>query len=286
MAEINGTSGNDSLYGTDANDTLNGYEGDDWLDGRLGDDTLNGGDGTDRTSLSFYYATSGVTYTLADGAVATSNGTKTLNSIEDADIAGSQYADTITGGSATDRINGYSGDDTLNGAGGTDWLNGGLGNDTAIFAGARADYEFTAANGWVKVTNIIDGSIDYVLSIETFHFSDGAVLASDVTVAVLEGTDGSESLHGSYLNDTINAGAGNDWVHGQDGNDTLNGGDGNDYLHGGGNGGSDTLNGDAGDDYLDGGGQGLGERLPRACRQCRVAVADRHCRDQRHRQCA
>jgi Ca2+-binding RTX toxin-like protein len=47
MAEINGTSGNDTLNGTGDADVIRGLGGDDTINGGGGDDTLEGGDGVD-----------------------------------------------------------------------------------------------------------------------------------------------------------------------------------------------------------------------------------------------
>ncbi len=81
----------------------------------------------------------------------------------------------------------------------------------------------------------------------------------------LTGTTGSNSMHGGAGNDMLNGGKGNDHLWGDDGDDVLNagddynpigkydgdflyGGNGNDTLNGGG--GSDGLSGDEGDDVL------------------------------------
>lgn len=70
-------------------------------------------------------------------------------------------------------------------------------------------------------------------------------------MAVITGTDQSETIPGTADADTINAGGGNDTVNAGDGNDTVDGGDGDDTLNG--EGGNDTLNGGAGGDTLNGG---------------------------------
>ena len=46
-ANIDGTSGDDTLNGTDEADTINGFDGNDKLFGEAGDDTLDGGNGDD-----------------------------------------------------------------------------------------------------------------------------------------------------------------------------------------------------------------------------------------------
>jgi len=48
MAEIDGTSGPDTLNGTSADDTINGLGGNDTLNGDSGNDALDGGAGVDQ----------------------------------------------------------------------------------------------------------------------------------------------------------------------------------------------------------------------------------------------
>ena len=67
----------------------------------------------------------------------------------------------------------------------------------------------------------------------------------------INGLGGDDTLNGGNQDDTLNGGDGNDTLNGDNGKDTLNGDDGNDTLNGGT--GEDTLNGGAGDDLLTGG---------------------------------
>jgi Ca2+-binding RTX toxin-like protein len=126
---LNGGAGDDQLIAGGGNDTLNGGPGNDYLDSGDGDDIIDGDTGIDTAFLNFRTAAAGVTYTLGDGTVVTSNGTKTLTSIESVDFHGSIFADTVTGGEAFDFLFGGAGDDTLNGLGGDDLLFGDIGND-------------------------------------------------------------------------------------------------------------------------------------------------------------
>ncbi|MGB0934815.1 MAG: VCBS domain-containing protein, partial [Alphaproteobacteria bacterium] len=77
---------------------------------------------------------------------------------------------------------------------------------------------------------------------------------------VIVGTNGNDTLNGTFKkdiikakdgNDTVHAGGGNDVVHGGDGNDTIYGGSGHDKLFG--DDGEDTLFGGSGNDKLYGG---------------------------------
>ena len=66
-------------------------------------------------------------------------------------------------------------------------------------------------------------------------------------MAIINGTNHSETLAGTNAGDTINGFDGDDFLFGKAGNDTLKGGDGGDILDGG-----------AGSDTLDGGSAGFG----------------------------
>lgn len=134
------------------------------------------------------------------------------------------------------------------------------------------------ASGIIDVTDML-GDADtraYLLDAQV-HASTGdpatvepgQLLAMFVDDPQTKGTDGNDTLNGSYAdetffgyegNDTINAGSGNDQVRGGAGNDTVNAGAGNDRVHGetgndtlNGGAGNDSLNGAAGNDVLDGG---------------------------------
>ena len=126
------------------------------------------------------------------------------------------------------------------------------------------------------------------LQIERFRFADGQELTLDQILALdtglipsglTEGTEGNDTLIGSYAwdsiagnggndiivglarNDVLDGGAGNDMLFGGEGDDILSdpqgnnlliGGNGNDEIYGGKN--SDIIAGGSGDDYLDGSG--------------------------------
>lgn len=79
---------------------------------------------------------------------------------------------------------------------------------------------------------------------------DDLIAAGDGSDSVLGGT-GHDTINGGAGNDTLLGEAGNDSLSGEAGKDSLLGGDGNDSLFGGAD--NDTLSGDAGDDSLDGG---------------------------------
>ena len=271
---LNGGDGNDyldgGLYysgGDDNGDVLNGGAGDDYLIGGYGDDTLDGGEGTDRTELQFYNSTSGVTYALNDGAIATDQGIKTLFNIESATMNGSRYDDVLTGGAGNDNLQGNDGNDTLSGLGGDDFINGGNGNDS-LDGGDGIDRTYlsfeTASTGVTYALN--DGSVLTRFGTKTLSNFEGADMYGSSYNDNLTGGSGYDFIWGSFGDDVINGGGGNDRLHGADGADTIDGGDGDDFIDGGqsyyygdgndilrGGAGDDTIYSGWGDDILDGG---------------------------------
>jgi Ca2+-binding RTX toxin-like protein len=274
VAVIEGTDGNDSLYSYDytsqydRNEIIRGLAGDDLLYGAGGDDTLEGGSGVDGTYLNFSSQTNGVTYALGDGSVTTSEGVKTLSSIEWAYFTGTAYDDNLTGGIGNDSIHGQSGSDILNGGDGNDYVTGGNGED--ILSGGAGDDSLDSGSG----DDTIDGGdgtdavylsfagesqgVTYTLENGTVSPAlDGTKTLSNIEAGMITGSQYADSLTGGAYNDsldaqggndTLNGLAGDDTLYGSNGDDTLNGGDGNDTL--GGNEDNDTLNGGDGNDTL------------------------------------
>ena len=180
---LNGGAGDDTILAGGGNDTLKGGSGNDYLDGGGGDDIIKGGSGFDIAFLNFGSAAAGVNYTLRDGAIVTSNGTKTLTSIEGTDISGSEFADVFTGGSGFDFLFGDDGDDRLNGMGGNDVLLGHIGNDR--LNGGNGNDRLDGGDGNDR---LIGGN------------------GSDL----LDGGDGNDRLIGDGGGDTLTGGAGAD----------------------------------------------------------------------------
>lgn len=246
-----GTEGNDTIIGYRGDDTITGGAGDDLIDARIGNDTIMGGDGNDT-------------------------------------IRAGLGNDIVDGGSGDDIIYGSDSRTTWND---TDYTSLVTDNDTYLFGFgdghdtiidnawkaenrdvirfkegvAPSDVLFQAVGGYYSSDLKIilgDGSDTIVVQnwffsdqykIERFEFSDGTVLDSawvDANLTVL-GTDGDDSLGGSYRSETIQGLAGDDRLYAEDGNDRLEGGAGNDLLDGGF--GDDYLDGGTGDDTLQGG---------------------------------
>lgn len=130
-----------------------------------------------------------------------------------------------------------SGNDTLTLGTGDDFVDGGSGIDTFILNTALAANTIGASGSAITV----DGAkgFDTLWSVELIQFQD-------VTVAVKAGYGTSETLNGNQ-----HSGVTMDIIYGNDGNDTIDGKTGNDRLFG--NAGADRIKGSAGDDLINGG---------------------------------
>jgi Ca2+-binding RTX toxin-like protein len=157
-----GSGGADVLLG---NDLANAFEG------GAGADTLNGAGGNDTVIYASSFA--GVSVNLLSGAVSGGHAQgDILSGFEN--VAGSALNDVLTGDNGMNALFGASGNDTLAGGLGNDLINGGLGIDSAVFAGNRSSYTFTAlANGGVQVAGP-DGT-DTVTGVEQLVFNDMTV---------------------------------------------------------------------------------------------------------------
>jgi len=184
---------------------------------------------------------------------------------------GSSASDLLIGNVANNVLDGGAGNDRLIGDAGNDILKGGADSDTAVFTGARSQYQVTQlADGSLSVVDLRSGSpdgSDIAWNVEQFEFSDKKYTIADVLAdpgpplpetpvtptagLTLTGTSANNTLNGAALNDIISGLAGADTLYGNGGADTLDGGTGNDKLYGGD--GNDVLTGGAGSDRLDGG---------------------------------
>ncbi len=291
MANITGTSGNDTRVGTSGMDDIINRDGDpQGFPGTRGNDVLFGYGGAD-----FIY--------------------------------GGPHNDQLFGGTGNDRLFGGTGNDLLKGGVNNDLLNGGLGTDTADYSTVSIDPPgpvgpilTIGATAGVTVNLNMQGvaqntggaGLDMLVGIENLigtNFND--TLTGNGAKNVLSGLDGDDTLDGrggidtaSYATATAgvtvsllsgsgeaSGGAGNDTlvsienligskfndrmvVDGLEDGATLNGGNGNDYIeanHNDGgilNGGADndtlfagngfaTLNGGTGNDHLNGGDGGV-----------------------------
>jgi Ca2+-binding RTX toxin-like protein len=126
-------------------------------------------------------------------------------------LDGSSTGDWLIGADGDDAIRGFGGFDTLSGGAGTNTLDGGAGSDTAEYGwntqGVVADLSAGTASGW--------GGSDTLVSIE-----------------VLVGGAGADSLAGNGDGNALLGQGGDDRLFGRAGEDHLDGGDGDDLLAG------------------------------------------------------
>ncbi|WP_122257040.1 calcium-binding protein [Pseudomonas syringae] len=261
------------LTGGEFNDTLTGYDTDDILEGLAGNDTLSGGIGND---------------TLRGGA-----GRDTLYGDDGADmLLGGADNDSLAGGNGDDVLDGGTGNDTLEGGKGSDTyiFAKGAGSDAID----NSSYNDTTANKLDVVrldglnsedvslrresddlivqirqtgeslrirSHFASDSGSWSYAIDQLKFADGTIWdRGHITAALLDGTDGNDTITGYDTADTLLGLSGNDTLNGRNGNDLLYGGDGKDSLNGEagddsllGGAGNDTLSGGEGNDILDGG---------------------------------
>lgn len=239
--EIDGGSGNDSLFGMAGNDTLTGGVGNDKLYGDDGDDVVTGDAGND-------YLYGGAGDDELDGGA---DNDRLYGDDGNDTIYGRAGNDMMYGGLGNDEIDAGDGADRLYGHEGNDILVGGAGND--MLYGDDGDDVMTGGD---DVDKLYGGAGDDVMT-----GGDGNdYLKGDAGDDTLDGGAGDDKLYGSDGNDALDAGDGNDMIYGDAGNDVIDGGAGDDKIYGKGDDdtmfggdGLDYIKGDKGDDYADGG---------------------------------
>ncbi|WGM46699.1 hypothetical protein KOAAANKH_01572 [Brevundimonas sp. NIBR10] len=247
---LSGTRYNDRFTGDDGANILRGMDGDDTLRGNGGDDILDGGSGVDVADYSG--ATSALRFDLNVGGVYDmgTDGRDALVSIEG--VIGGAFDDVLIGTAGANILAGGVGADTLTGGGGADVFryfsaseSTALRQDTITdFVTGTDTIDLTALNATsLSIGRLVGGNS--VVFAETANgafqlFVQGAVNAGDLTYfgtvgVYIFGSDGPDSMSGSYRNDSLVGGRGNDVLVGDNGDDRLTGGDGADILTGGGN---------------------------------------------------
>ena len=237
--------GSDLIDGCGGNDTLVGGDGDDTLIGGAGADLLQGGAGRDMASWET--STGGVTVDLrfphANRGEAAHD---RLDAIED--LAGSGYADSLSGDNGDNRILGLGGNDRLVGRAGNDFLSGGAGHDW--LSGDSGDDTLLGGAGfdWAAFEGRGDVLVDLLLTLP-----QETGLGRDLLLGIegLLSGDGDDRLFGSGAGNRLLSGEGNDYLAGRGGNDLLIGDAGDDRAFGGA--GNDTIHAGAGRDRIDGG---------------------------------
>ena len=135
VVSISGGDGNDNIIGGGADETIKGNAGNDLISGGTGSDRLDGGAGSD--ALNYTDSKVGVIVNLTTASA--SGGTATGDRFSGFEhVAGSGFADTLTGDGGNNVLDGFGGDDTLLGLAGSDILIGQGGNDE-LLGGADID---------------------------------------------------------------------------------------------------------------------------------------------------
>ena len=188
--ELTGDGDSNWLEGGKGSDSLSGGGGTDILISGQGADTLNGGPGND---YAFYRdSAQAVTVTLPEpdaqspsaGRGGDAEGDK-LVSIEY--LAGSRFADALTGNSRANLLLGGNGADTLSGGDGRDRLEGGSGAD--LLSGGDDDDALEGGSH----NDTLDGGADY----DTLEGGSGAdYLAGGAGADTLIGGSGADTLDG------------------------------------------------------------------------------------------
>lgn len=277
MADVVGTSGDDTLSGgagadfvagEAGNDALYGLAGDDYLEGGEDDDLLDGGADFD---AAYYWYASGSVYVdlnIVDYQY-TGQGWDQLISIEavvgsdfDDELIGDGFYNVLWGNFGQDYLRGGGGGDVLYGGEDDDYLSGDAGDDYLDGEGGSDTAYYWNAAGPIQVNLTIVGAqntgegLDELVSIENILGSDfNDILTGDAGANTLWGNLGVDQLKGGGSGDTLYGGgggdnlqgeAGDDWLYGEADNDTLLGGAGADRLDGGG--GADQMTGGADND--------------------------------------
>ena len=197
ISDLLGGSGNDTLIGDSNDNVLNGNSGNDTLIGGLGSDTLIGGGGID--TASYQNDTAGVTVDLTLSGAQSGGEAQgdILSGISN--LIGGSGDDVLTGDANANVLVGGAGNDTIEGGGGNDTIDGGVGIDTAVFSGARSDYDLIRGkNGTFTITDLRTGSpdgTDTLKNVELLQFSDGVIDATTIpTVTAVAGTPNSGSV--------------------------------------------------------------------------------------------
>lgn len=190
---LTGEAGNDTLGGGGGNDTVSGGSGDDTFLADAGDDIIDGGSGID--TLDFSSLNAAILVDLsARSAVGENSGTDRVASIEN--IAGSGFADSITGDKNANTLAAGGGDDTIRGLGGSDTLTGGAGHDTFVWT----TKDVIASGVHQGTDRIVDFSADDVLDFRGLFAGQTVASVEQVLVArdTAEGTTISARIGGNF----------------------------------------------------------------------------------------
>ena len=183
MANIKGTSGDDTLFGTTGDDVLN-------IQDRGGNDTMYGGP----TSLTNQGAVGNDTFFGGQG-----NDTAIGGSGNDT-FRMSDGNDHATGGAGNDRMIGGAGNDGLNGGKGDDFISGGDGVDTLTGGAGFDTFNFTFGDTGLVAphNNLADKINDFTQGQDQLALNGGVVVGQDVIFNSTTG-GGHSILHVEWL---------------------------------------------------------------------------------------
>ncbi len=223
IENLTGSNADDTLYGNGGANVLNGGGGNDLIDGDTGNDTLIGGaNDTVGDTLSYYFASTAVTVSLAVTTAQNTGGSGVdlISGFEN--LEGSDYNDVLTGTLGQNFLDGGFGNDLLFGGAGYDSLYGGSGDDTLV-GGALYDDLYGSDDN-----EIIGDTVSYATSAAGVTVFLGDQVAGEFQISSGDADDdflqGIENLTGSALIDRLTGNDADNIIEGRAGADVLEGG--------------------------------------------------------------
>ncbi|PSF35404.1 hypothetical protein C7H19_16625 [Aphanothece hegewaldii CCALA 016] len=232
IANLIGTTGNDTLTGTSNSEKLQGLGGKDNLSGLEGNDTLNGGVGNDTMSGGLgddlYIVNSTSDHTLENSnegidAVRSSVNWTLGNDLENLILTGSSNLlgtgnplnNSITGNDGDNILSGEegndnllagAGNDTLTGGAGNDILTGGTGNDTLTGGDGADRFRFNAKDEGVDTITDFTSSLGDRIQISATGFAGGLVAGTLSSTRFISGVGVSAATNANqrFIYDTSN----------------------------------------------------------------------------------
>ena len=241
----NGGGGSDRITAGTGSDSISGGSGNDILtvlmDGGL-DDTAAGDSGSDILFVSGATTAIVLSGIIGGAGSITGSGTLSFTGIENVNITGSGFSDSLVGSDNSDTLFGGAGNDTLRGGGAADFLVGGTGNDSIVGAGGD-DRTSVVMDGTdvvdggadfdrLEIINTTNGNVSFLLNSGAATHAGGATVSFSgierIRYIAGAGVTGDDTITGGVNADSINAGLGSDVITGGGGQDSIDGGGGTD----------------------------------------------------------